>query len=95
MNSEEIIERLLEEKKITVKEAITLIKDVNKFDIYTNEFVRTNLGDFPKTNNPWTKSKPFYPITEPVMCTTTHPNSKEISKVDFSSIKVDNNINKN
>ena len=31
MTSEEIIQRLLDEKKITVKEAMTLIKDICKY----------------------------------------------------------------
>ena len=95
MNSEEIIERLLVEKHITAKEAMILIKDLNKNSCNDN-FIRTNFGDFPKTTNPWVPSYPYYPLNEPVMChTTTYPNSEVISQVGIESFKIEYNITKN
>ena len=95
MNSEEIIERLLAEKHITAKEAMILIKDLNKNSCNDN-FIRTNFGDFPKTTNPWAPQYPYYPLMEPVMYNiTTRPNSELISQVGNESFKIEYNITKN
>ena len=45
MTSEEIIQRLLDEKKITVKEAMILMKDICKNFLFKKE----SLSDFPPT----------------------------------------------
>jgi len=95
MNSEEIIERLLEEKHITTKEAMILIKDLNKNSCNDN-FIRTNFGDFPIKTYPWAPSYPYYPLNEPVMYhTTTRPNTEVISQVGNESFKIEYNITKN
>lgn len=52
MTSEEIIERLLDQKHITVKEAMILLKDLIKNRYFSNDDL---ISKFPTTtpSNPW------------------------------------------
>lgn len=63
MSSEEIIQRLLDEKKITAKEAMIILKDLAKIgaqQILPDKFIPDD-WKFPEPENPY-KSNPLYQV---------------------------------
>lgn len=80
MTTEEIIQRLLDEKKITVKEALVILKDV-----ITNEFLKKSyeekISKEDDKNFDKRPSFPYPPITV-MYGVTTNPYTYESGEVD-------------